>query len=93
MSTEQLQKLFDLGALPMAHIFPTYKPGEKLVHNVMIVSAKLGVACAKLENFYMDNFKKPVSEQVSRIMVTVKPEIFQHDKVCEFPVNWDDLFS
>jgi hypothetical protein len=56
------------------------------------VREEVGSACATLQKYYKDNFKKPELEQVSGITVRFKPENFHHDTVCEFTVNWEDLY-
>lgn len=73
---------------------PKYVPGGKLI-DVKVstsVTQELGISCASLQNHYMDNLKKPKMEQASGIMVRFKPENFHHTNVCEFNVNWEDLY-
>lgn len=67
------------GVLPEADLHPTYKLGEKLIHNSRSVTSEYGWACASLQNHYLNNFKKPEKDQVSRFMVRYKPEHFLND--------------
>lgn len=81
------------GELPEAPIHPTYKPGGKLIENVRTsVTQECGIACASLQQHYLDNFKKPESNRVCGILVSFKPEHFLHEYVSEFHVNWEDLY-
>ena len=61
-------------------------PGSK-------ISTKLGLPAAALHKHYMDNFKKPVSEQKGGFMAKGKPEVFHHDLLDgQFIVDWIELW-
>lgn len=93
LTGKALQDFYNAGGrLPEATIHPTYKAGEKLIHNAASVTSEYGWACASLQNYYLNNFKKPEKDQVSGFMVRYKPEIFLNDGLCEFLVTWEDLF-
>ena len=79
--TQQLATLYESGGQVEVAEVETYKPGEPLVrlHPGSQLSKERGYPAAALHKHYMDNFKKPVSEQKGGIMAKVKPEVFHHD--------------
>ena len=78
--------------MPKHEIHPMYHPGGPLIPGVTDVAAEFGTAIASLEKHYMDNFRKPQTEQVVGIMGSILPENFHHEGDIVL-VFWKDLYE
>ena len=88
--SQQLTTLYESGGQVDLAEAETYKPGEPLVRLLpgTELSKVRGIPAAALHKHYMDNFKKPVSEQKAGFMAKVKPEVFHHDLLDDPGVDW-----
>jgi hypothetical protein len=84
------------GDLPVMDVVKNYIRSGELVEDLptgKTVKEHYGVAISLLINQHDNNFKKPISQRTSRIMVTFKVEHLYHNSGNCFPINWKICIS
>jgi hypothetical protein len=91
MDATELAALFSMGSdLPAMDVVKNYIRGDVLVEDVphgKTVREHSGVIISHLVCYQDNNFKKPIPQQTSGVMVMFKPEHFYHDYETYFPFN------